>query len=332
MTWLCDYERCYRVARLFRMTDGRDRPRCALHQGPRVPTEEYRRAESEALLAREKPFMRWGKSLVVDVISEAWARRLVQNYASLEERAFAEAAKESEKLGVLPQIPQAKDGEALFTTRKEPVFPPTRPPLTDRRVTGWATSPPQPGVAYTFPADGDCVVGVSGVARVTVGPEGVVYHGGPAPRPTPELCTACFVKAHTCILVVAGSHHRVCGECHAKLTAKPAPSFRVGQWVRFKTGQLARIIAVHPNGTCHIESTVGRSGMTANEMSVFEPAIPRVWEWWEWKTCATHGMIKDDPAKLTHSLTGAVVEAAVICGCIAPVNFGRGNANPEVKA
>lgn len=35
--WLCDYERCNRSARLYRLSDGRERPRCALH----VPAGTY---------------------------------------------------------------------------------------------------------------------------------------------------------------------------------------------------------------------------------------------------------------------------------------------------
>ena len=316
MTWLCDYERCYRDARLFRMTDGRDRPRCALHQGPRVPTEEYRRAEAEALLAREKPLMRWGKGLVVDVMSEAWARQLVQNYASLEERAFAEAAKDSEKLGVLPQIPQAKDGDALF-----------------------------------FSTDSDCVAGVSGVARVTVGPEGVVYHDVSSRIPWRRHGPTTPISSQDTLRVRTSSCAHTPANCDCdgppkndatRLMydqSKPAPSFRVGQWVRRNgaSGSLGKIEALEQRaaaGTCMFIEPSSPDGTRLIWWDYdCEPAIPRAGEWWVWKTCDVHGQranYADVPMKM--SVCDPTSAQYVSCGCLAPVNFGRGNANPEAKA
>lgn len=114
--------------------------------------------------------------------------------------------------------------------------------------------------------------------------------------------------------------------------------FVAGQWVRLKDGNLARLKYFDSSGQRWVldnpDDPVWR--FTYEDL-IEEPAVPRTGEWWEKNhRCPTHdwyiGALPDGkqvfgPHKVQDG-DGTVNEhwiAAAACGCLAPVNFGKGN-------
>jgi hypothetical protein len=100
--------------------------------------------------------------------------------------------------------------------------------------------------------------------------------------------------------------------------------FRVGQWVRHKgTGELAQLVS---EGGAGWWSYLGRWGEGGCPETAIDPVLPRIGELWvkdwcrndhggNWVTLAYKwGTTGPSPAE----------EWAAACGCLHPVNFGRG--------
>ena len=116
-----------------------------------------------------------------------------------------------------------------------------------------------------------------------------------------------------------------------------APAFKVGQWVRcakgfchIADGQLAKLVTQLDDlwltnfGGQHSDG----SPCTLRDDQI-EPALPRAGEWWVWRSCGMHGQranYADIPFKSLGEDDPARAQCHVACGCLAPVNFGRGEA------
>lgn len=140
---------------------------------------------------------------------------------------------------------------------------------------------------------------------------------------------------------IAGSAEIVLGDVpfQSHLIGPEVPGFVVGRWYRIKAGYFNG--ANPPLRFEHlVTANIGR--FTESEFSAYshllahvEPAVPRVGEWWEKKPCASAHRYHEgdmafcgprkweyDPGETSGALK-AETEAA-LCGCLFPVNHGRG--------
>ena len=126
------------------------------------------------------------------------------------------------------------------------------------------------------------------------------------------------------------------------------PKFKVGQWVRIdpaSEGRLGRVVSGPNPATMHyapyndrrVYYTVTHEpndlGLSYNTERL-EPALPRKGEWWAWPDkpcfkCHEQGAppLSSRPFQPINKYPGeSWVERAALCGCLFPVNFGKGRA------
>ena len=106
-----------------------------------------------------------------------------------------------------------------------------------------------------------------------------------------------------------------------KRECKPAPSFRVGQWVRTKAGFLCRIEKLGPSDNAAVE--VG-NGVVWRMLFDVELAIPRAGEWWVYQS--EQGGGQPFVVSVAMAENSTLLRERVEAGLLAPLNFGRGNA------
>lgn len=114
------------------------------------------------------------------------------------------------------------------------------------------------------------------------------------------------------------------------------PRFKIGQWVRAvdnlgidAKGKLVRITGI--NGDDHYRFEACAPGCPQSSDGYagggdwFEPAIPKVGEWWEAKKCSKHpGVVEAGVWRVSEAAWVHPAGEMVLCGCITPLNFGRG--------
>lgn len=162
-----------------------------------------------------------------------------------------------------------------------------------------------------------CVVGVI--------VERVFYR---SPNQLYEACPFCGVREF---------EHR--SECPvAKMGKSPQPTqnynmcprFKLDQWVRSKRDsslyKIITLLKVEPaNGIgfyCQGVDGVVRCFCE----SEIKPAYPVAGEWWHSLDCRTHGRGMKRPYKYYgNPVCSSVEEETILCGCLVPVNFGRGD-------
>lgn len=119
--------------------------------------------------------------------------------------------------------------------------------------------------------------------------------------------------------------------------------FRIGQWVRFEkkdvlyAGRLARVGKVR----CWEKEViyglqVDPQGLTEAFETWLEPAVPQYGEWWRNDLCNAHSITKSESFFIFYQKPDLAVrpffQARVRCGCLTPVNFGKGPEGPGAGA
>lgn len=110
------------------------------------------------------------------------------------------------------------------------------------------------------------------------------------------------------------------------MTKKP---YRQGQWLRHKnSGNLMVVVSSVSVGSVLARDSMGEY---AYPFEFVEPAMPKKGEWWQKKECATlHGGPWDPKAvcwtcdEATEGSAHLFAQAAIDCGCLIPVAFGKG--------
>ena len=127
-------------------------------------------------------------------------------------------------------------------------------------------------------------------------------------------------------------------------SATPALKFKVGDWVRHSEGEHHKgelsqitsierktigvyeiILSISPEAKSHM----GKGMWHCHELSHLEKAYPKVDEWWKYEKCVGHygngaTSYPTEPWKVVTS-TGYEDNSYLKCGCMVPVNFGRGD-------
>lgn len=108
-----------------------------------------------------------------------------------------------------------------------------------------------------------------------------------------------------------------------------------GQWVRVTrptspaVGQIGRIYEVKPYETrVFVQSNHGDSFAVGVSFVEFEPALPKVGEWWRRLECKIHQGLDSSQVLVGPDCEWWLSKSRIEdwkCGCIEPVNFGRGN-------
>jgi len=116
------------------------------------------------------------------------------------------------------------------------------------------------------------------------------------------------------------------------------PIFKLGDWVRIPGGELAQVVGIQsPGGYEPLIQVATRVVPRAFPLvpRAFPPsrlvqALPRKGEWWKKRKCSTiHHLERDHfwadrPVCWEYDDSHPGVIEAVKCGCLAPVNYGRG--------
>jgi hypothetical protein len=113
----------------------------------------------------------------------------------------------------------------------------------------------------------------------------------------------------------------------------PRPRFRRGQWVR-DYGRLGKVRRAKwfPGPTWSYEVEFSDEIADVHESCLDSVTCPSTWEWWAWLPCVVHtpagAAWAERPQRVPPSTDPArnpeLESAAVACGCLHPVNFGRG--------
>lgn len=134
------------------------------------------------------------------------------------------------------------------------------------------------------------------------------------------------------LLTNIGSCDSPIWRCHDG--CKRQPKFKVGQWVRLNRepgelehiGHLVRIIKVESGDLYMAQGEMQVVGISEEWVDV---ATPRRGEWWAPKYCKKHMGADEDyldvPQRAEGWVTDSVTPARILCGCLIPVNFGKGN-------
>ena len=120
---------------------------------------------------------------------------------------------------------------------------------------------------------------------------------------------------------------------------KSEPKFKEGQWVRNYLGELRQIYRLWEPENQLIKA-VSLLGPFTKEEDALETinakdlklALPRKGEWWQLNVCAKHRVFGDAPEKAhndgsqgwAHPNRADDMRLWTECGCMVPVNFGRG--------
>lgn len=103
----------------------------------------------------------------------------------------------------------------------------------------------------------------------------------------------------------------------------PTVTYKPGQWVRTEGDELVKLVEWGSFGGDGWKVTGGRWFTT----SQLRPALPRKGEWWEKKPCNTHQHVNPGEYKWKWTPPADAGFDEVECGCLIPVNFGRGPEN-----
>lgn len=120
---------------------------------------------------------------------------------------------------------------------------------------------------------------------------------------------------------------------HSCAPAPLKPRFKVGQWVRYggATGTLCYITTMHTDGSCSSQgSSDAAFSALGRDLEYALPAHGEVWRWTK-RSCperAVEHPVHWGAFRITEAFYQTTFEATVgyevACGCLEPVNFGKG--------